>query len=987
MSIGSKPTTGKVCHYLAVIAGSAVALLGFTVLIGWFLHNVAMVQIRPQFAPMQFNSALCFTALGLSLVCAGFQRGRPVVLLASGVAAFAALTCLQYVLGTNFGIDQLFIRPFTATATSHIGRMSPYTGACFVLGAASLLAIVFAKTRKIVLILGGFLGSLVASVSGLTLLAYLINVDAAYALTHLTAMAAHTAAGFILLSLGTLAVGWDYSHKLEMAPGRWLPITLALSLLAILGSVGLQSISGFQVATEQRLRLERVSRQLMDLELQLVESHAGARGYGLSGMARLDDIYRDGRSNVVSHLETIGSLTRDNSRFSNSLPDLKSAIVTLYAWCDHLRQVKNEGGATNAFALVATGEGEALVVTAKSKITAMLAEQAREERALGVTGALRAQSAQVLQLSGGAVVLVLVAYAVWIMQQELRRRHASEAELRRVSTLQSAILENAGNAIIAGTPTGLITLFNPAAERLLGYTAEEMVGKHTPAIFHVGEEVVARARELGEELGVTLEPGFEVFVAKARLGLPNTHEWTYIRKDGTRFPVLLTITALRDTTGEIYGFLGLAVDITARKRAEASLAESNLHLKEAIREAQTLTIKAESANRAKSQFLAAMSHEIRTPLNGVLGFTSLMLDTPLDKEQREHIETIRQSGETLLTLINDILDFSKIEADRLELEQIAFELQPCVEACVKLLQPKAAEKNLHLESRFAAGLPYKVIGDCGRIRQILLNLLSNAIKFTQHGGVTVETALVSLDLNMAKLRIDVRDTGIGIPAEKMDRLFRPFTQVDASTTRMYGGTGLGLAISKRLAEAMGGTIQVHSTAGVGTTFSVELRLGVVAAQAPFLPQDSQEPSTSEPTFSTEKLSVLIADDVAVNQRLMIAFLKKFGYRPDVAADGIEVMEMLAHRHYDVILMDVQMPRMDGLETTRRIRRELPASRQPYIVAVTASVMKEETEACLRAGMDEAISKPVVRAELRAALAKAVEHRRGDLGSRLAASLQ
>jgi signal transduction histidine kinase/CheY-like chemotaxis protein len=519
---------------------------------------------------------------------------------------------------------------------------------------------------------------------------------------------------------------------------------------------------------------------------------------------------------------------------------------------------------------------------------------------------------------------------------------------------------------------------------------------------------------------------------------------------------------------------------------------------------------AEEATRAKSEFLASMSHEIRTPLNGVIGMTALLQETPLTDEQKEYVYTIRNSGEILLTLINDILDFSKIEAGKLELEKRAFDLRLCVEESLELLSNKAFEKGLNLIYQMSAETPDIIMGDSTRLKQILVNLLSNAVKFTSHGDVLVRVSskpLLESDNSEYEILFTVQDTGIGIPANRMHRLFQSFSQVDSSTTREYGGTGLGLTICKRLSELMQGSIWVESEFGVGSTFYFTIRaesnrtksyyylkeispqlqgktlllysenhnnmsllsqellnwglqveicqkLDLVLArfnqanyafalmdilmlgaekQAKLLacceqnktpvilmlppqycvefpldnifhhhltkpikygklfkllsqslvareqsinptPKTTITPillSTKSPTetiMMTSSMRILLAEDNAVNQKVALLLLKRLGYEADLACDGLQVLTALKNKTYDLVLMDVQMPELDGLETTRRIRQMSELTTQPHIIAMTANAMEGDRESCLIAGMNDYLSKPISRDELSSKLA-------------------
>jgi PAS domain S-box-containing protein len=737
-----------------------------------------------------------------------------------------------------------------------------------------------------------------------------------------------------------------------------------------------------------------------------------------------------------------------------------------------------------------------------------------------------------------------------MLLEDLRSQRRRDKQIALRDSFRAAILDSASYAIISADTEGSILFFNPAAEKMLGWSASELVGRQTPAIFHDPDEVAAEAAALSREFNQEIAPGFRVFVHRSDLNLPNERIWTYIRRDGRRIQVNLSITAVRDS-GQLLGYTGIAVDVTEKLLTENQLKNliralehhaivaitdakgditycnelfckisgysrdellgrnhrilnSGHHPRDffvdmwrqiasgriwqgevrnrakdgrlywvsttimpvlgrdgrpeqyvsmrtditAIKDAEIAMAQArqaaESAAQAKGDFLANMSHEIRTPLNGVIGMTQVLLDGQLSPEQRENADLIRSSGETLLSLLNDILDFSKIEAKQVGIESIPFDLRRLAEECADTHALSAYLKDVGLHLLLDPGLPEQFRGDPMRLKQVLNNLLGNAVKFTAAGSVALEIRWSPA----GGLGFSVSDTGIGIPQDKLAKLFQPFSQVDNSISRRFGGTGLGLVISQALVNLMGGRIEVDSREGGGTTFRFSLSLpplelsaatpcatsfrllggspaarreAVMAVESlgarleddgevllcldpqaipqgsfrkrflllpraacgkagdfrqdgwdALLPQPLHREVLRQALGSGDVTSearhalpmpvkqgrILVAEDNPVNQKVISKILLKMGQSFLLAENGRVAMEQFSlDGSIDLILMDLMMPEMDGHEATRRIR-QLPGGEAVPIIALTASAMESERQACLSAGMNEYLTKPV-----------------------------
>jgi PAS domain S-box-containing protein len=510
-----------------------------------------------------------------------------------------------------------------------------------------------------------------------------------------------------------------------------------------------------------------------------------------------------------------------------------------------------------------------------------------------------------------------------------------------------AILDQMEDGCAVVDVRGNYLFVNDAHCRLFGFSRDDLLGSDFSAISSPGHP--QRLREIYGQVYATGQPA-------------KPFEYEVVSSEGAPMFVEQSVSLERDAQGRPIGFLAISRDCTTRRLAERELAKA----KEA----------AESANRAKSEFLANMSHEIRTPMNGIIGMTTLALDSEVTPYQADCLSTIQQQADELLTIINDILDFSKVESRKMELESAPFELADAVNDVLKPLAVKARQKGLEMTGLISTSVPPRIVGDAVRLKQVLTNLLANALKFTERGSVALDireadsAGLLPLVTPVGfdertqprehvTLHFTVTDTGIGIPAEKLATIFEPFQQADGSTTRRFGGTGLGLAISSTLVDLMGGRMWVDSQPGAGSTFHFVAAFVAAPPRAPEVVHESQDRERLALAPEPRRARVLVAEDNVVNQRIAARLLAKRGHIVTVVGTGRQALEALARDSFDIVLMDVQMPDMDGFEATAAIRRlERETGGRIRVVAMTAHAMQGDRERCLAAGMDDYLSKPI-----------------------------
>lgn len=970
-------------HHFPLFVAWLCAIQASLVLFGWITHIRRLVQFHASFAPMQFNTALTFLGIAFLIPAVRANRIYLARALSLTLITLPLLTLFQDAGGYNFGIDQLFFTSYITAGTPYPGRMAPNTSISFVLISLISIALTLRRKSNVIQMIAIFSSAMVFALGAIAIFGYMVNAVSAFGWSSFTQMSLPTAvllvfiaSSLIVLTLRDAAAG--------LRRRVFYPALVSVSALFL-------TILGWRAALETKeTQLKETTRIQGEYLRDVILTGLEDRSMSLVRMVKRwesnngtpEILWREDALVYADHLKGIAAVAyADNDTVVRWIePQQENSRAVGFKLNSEINRrnavslARNSGktALSGAIELKQGGLGFALIspIDVRSSLSGFLLlginydaffrhlvrlngysiwivednrnifELNREadsdldpsmttlniplhgtEWAINISPSPSTRNNLASLVASyifgvGILLSLLFGFLIYLYQvaQDANQKSA------RLIRWNAAIVDGSQLAIVSTDSAGLVKSFNPAAEHLLGYSATDVIDRDTFALF----------LELGR-------PGFDVLIAQKKLGEVYQDQRVLQTRSKEQKSVALAMHALSDQSGIINGYVMLIEDITEKMKQEAQLNEA--------------LNRAESATIAKSQFLANMSHEIRTPLNGVLGMAGLLLDSSLTEAQRSQAQAVETSAENLMVIINDILDISKIEAGKLELEEIEYTPEEIVDNVEATLAYFAKRKGIQLIKRQRAPQTHSFSGDPTRLRQVLLNLVSNAIKFTPEGSVTISVTEFYSGNQIATLRFEVTDTGIGIPIEAQKRIFEVFSQAESSTTRRFGGTGLGLSISKHLVDLMKGRIGVVSTSGHGSVFWFEIDAPVKILKENVI--------INTEVRSSEIFRILLAEDNTVNQIITKTMLQKYGHRVDVAANGFEALDALRDAPYNLILMDCQMPEMDGFEATRIIRRSLEASfRSIPIIAMTANAMSGDRELCLTAGMTDYVTKPI-----------------------------
>lgn len=997
-----------------LLFGAILVMLGSAVMIGWHSGAEALIQIFPGFAPMTYNAALGFCLCGLAFIFKARYR-KFSLLTAFVIAMVGILTTIQYVTAVNFGIDELFVRAYLSVENSDPGRMAPVSAVCFILIGGGLMVRMTKTDRNLSILSTGLLGAVVSAFGLVALFGYAFDLTVVYGWGQITLMAVHTAIGFVFCGVGLIFLSKQDGRRLKVTAPFWLPVLVTIASLSASFSVW-QAIYVQEKSTlDHTIQLEANNVKVhleMELNARIIileqmanrwsqraagmpeeEWRADAKRYikdfssyqavewadsnffirwveperGNEAAINLNlKTYTDrrtaleyARDNNVTVLTRKHTLSQGGSGIIVYTPIFKNDefggfIIGVFRTQELFDSILPRDFAQN-YSVELQVDGDILFrhgeTATKSQIQLMTVRDIESHGAVWKARIFpNSQTVETLHTSYDEVVLFigllmsgLLVVAVYLTQEARRRnvesvninldlryeiteRHRAAQELKASEQHNREIVEKSLGFICTHKLDGTLISINPAAANSLGYTPDEMIGNK------ISDFMPRSARRFFEGYLIQIQNKHELsglFNVQCRSG--ERRIWEYNN-------------SLYEQPGKGSYILAHAVDVTDRHRIESELTIAR-------------NAALESA-RIKSEFLANMSHEIRTPMNGVLGMTDLLADTPLDNTQREYLNSIKKSGEALLTIINDILDFSKIEAGKLRFDKIDFDLRNTVESSVELFAEQAGAKNIELASLVNSDVEVALLGDPGRLRQVLTNLMGNALKFTEKGEIIVRVEKEKETRKKIVLRFSVSDTGIGIKAAAQKTLFQPFTQADGSITRKFGGTGLGLTISKQLVEMMKGQINVESKFGKGSVFWFT---------ASFEKQEIFEHKIETKQVVLGNLKALVVDDNRTNRMILTHQMKSWGIEVDEAADGRAALEKLLEaadmmKPFDLVVFDLLMPSMDGFELARAIRAD-SSLKDARLILMPSFGRRGHARMAKKTEIDGYLTKPIKQTDL------------------------
>ena len=953
------------------LAAILTAVLGVTVLAGWAFHLPLLKSVLAGAVEMKANTAVALVLAACALFILGNQHlatlQRSAQVLAFAVSALGLATLGEYLIGWRLGIDEMLFRDTAGAYNAIRGRMSPYSAVAF----ASIGLALFVLPRPRLRLLTWSAALVMMLIGAVSFLGYLWNASELVTDRLLPPVAVNTAVAFLLLGIGTLLATPTPETQQGRRPMDLSAVELkilagfigALLLLLVGGGFTYRAMSDFADSSQWVLHTQQVRTALKSIYGNISDAETVQRDFLITGIPQQLDRYVGLTDKVHREAEVLARLIEDNPRQLENFTQLKQLVVRRFDLLRHGIDLYRRQGFAAAKAFVAADEGTRTMeaILALTERMDRMEEKLLLEREVTLTQTRHRTLVSLLVTLLAAICVFAILFR-GIRREMMARNEAEQSLMKRSEEMAAAnrfldsVIENIPVVVFVKDATDLkFVRVNRAQEELLGLSRDNWIGKSDYDLFPKEQaefftskdrEVLANGtvKDIPEEPILTRDKGERLLHTK-------------------KLPIL-------DEHGRPRYLLGICQDITEQKEKEREILRLNAALEKRAAEV-------EAANRAKSTFLATMSHEIRTPMNGVMGMVELLALTRLDAEQRTTLEIVRESGKSLLRIIDDILDFSKIEAGRLEVRPEPASIKEVIEGVFNIYSGNASSKGLLLKPVVDPEISPAVWVDPWRLRQILNNFVSNAIKFTSKGSIEIEAKLIERVDAEDRVRFLVKDTGIGVSHENQRQLFQPFSQAEGDTTRRFGGTGLGLAICRRLADLMGGAIEMVSELGKGTTMTLTVALPIAdpkdlrktepEGQRDLLGDTTKMRRMAPSVAQAEKEGtlVLLVDDHPTNRLLLSRQVKILGYAAESAENGTDALNKWMSGRFSMVVTDCNMPEMDGYELARRIRKieSVNACARTPILACTANALGGEAESCFAAGMDDYLAKPVKLKEL------------------------